>query len=53
MGGEEEEGRKLKDQLTGFVETKLAGGIQGDEHGGPQTDNKHCIPEGKSREMRM
>lgn len=28
--GGEEETRKLNDQLTGFVETKLAGGIKGD-----------------------
>lgn len=29
-GGDEEESRKLNDQLTGFVETKLAGGINSD-----------------------
>lgn len=29
-GGWEDESRKLNDQLTGFVETKLAGGIKGE-----------------------
>lgn len=51
----------MNDQLTGFAETKLAGGIKGDGAGergamskeGPQTDNKHCIPNGGNRKMRM
>lgn len=66
-------GRKLNDQLTGFVETKLARGIngirRGEREGGEgwvvmrglgcrgvvvtQTDNKHCIPKGRNRKMRM
>lgn len=59
---QQEESRKLNHQLTGFVEIKLAEGIKGDgvemgsEHegrGGPQTDNKHCIPKGKNWKMRM
>lgn len=54
--GGEDESRKLNDQLTGFVETKLAEGIKSDGVGvgsnvqeGVQTDNKHCFPKGETR----
>ena len=56
----ERESRKLNHQLTGFVETQLAGGIEGDggrgggggtvSAGVPQTDDKHCNPRGEEWE---
>lgn len=38
--GGKEESRKLNDQLTGFVETKLAGGIKGEGGRGGKGDNE-------------